>query len=134
MLPLPSAWTPEAGLSSEAGIPELWDTSVPIINGTYIDAVCSSLPPPWAKKESISHRALQRALLLRSLARWAKAGVEAKAHKLGLQEPKGVSTPLHRRLRLQISRLFKVCFYSRVYRQEYCLILVHLISLLLHHM
>ena len=44
MLPLPSAWTPEAGLSSEVGILELWDTSVPIISGTYIDAVCSFLP------------------------------------------------------------------------------------------
>ena len=44
MLPLPSAWTPKAGLSSEAGIPELWDTSVPVISGTSIDAFCSPLP------------------------------------------------------------------------------------------
>ena len=44
MFPLPLAWTLEAGLSSEAGIPELWDTSVPVISRTYTDAVCSSLP------------------------------------------------------------------------------------------
>ena len=42
MLPLPSAWTLEEGFSSEARIPELWDTSVLIIGGTYTDAVCSS--------------------------------------------------------------------------------------------
>ena len=93
------------------------------------------LTPPWAKRDSISHRALYRALLLYSQARWARAGVEVegKAHKPGLQGPRGVFTPLHRRLRLQISRLFRVCFYSCSYRQEYCLILVHLIPLLLHH-
>ena len=44
MFPLPSSWTPEAGLSLEAGIPDLWDTLVPIISGMYIDAFCSSLP------------------------------------------------------------------------------------------
>ena len=43
MLLLPSFWTLEARLSSEAGIPELWDTSGPIINGTCIDTICSSL-------------------------------------------------------------------------------------------
>ena len=44
MFPLSSAWTFEAGLFSKTGITELWDTSVPIISGTYIDAVYSSLP------------------------------------------------------------------------------------------
>ena len=44
MLPLPLAWTLEAGLFSEAGILELWDTSIPVINGKYIDTVCSFLP------------------------------------------------------------------------------------------
>ena len=32
------------GLPSEAGIPELWDTSILVISGTYTDAVCSPLP------------------------------------------------------------------------------------------
>ena len=32
------------GLSSKAGIIELWDTSILVINGTYTDTVCSSLP------------------------------------------------------------------------------------------
>ena len=44
MFPLPSAWTPEAGLFSKIGIPDLCDTSVIVISGTYTDLVCSSLP------------------------------------------------------------------------------------------
>ena len=43
MFPLPLAWTLEAGLSLEAGIPRLWDTSMLVIGGTYIDAICSLL-------------------------------------------------------------------------------------------
>ena len=31
-------------MSSEAGIPKLWDTSVPAISGTYTNIICSSLP------------------------------------------------------------------------------------------
>ena len=34
MLFLPTAWTLLTGLSTEAGIPRLWDTSVPIISET----------------------------------------------------------------------------------------------------
>ena len=44
MLPFPSAYTLEVGFSLEAEISELWDTSVPVISGTCIDVVCSSLP------------------------------------------------------------------------------------------
>ena len=44
MLSLPSAWTYEKGFPNEAGISELWDTSVLVINGTCIDTVCSFLP------------------------------------------------------------------------------------------
>ena len=92
MLALPLAWALEAGLSSEAGIQELWDNLVLVISGAYTDTVCSSLPPPWTKRDSICRRALHRAILLHSHARWARAGVEveveveveAKAHKLGL--------------------------------------------------
>ena len=54
------------------------------------------------------------------------------AHRPRLQAHRGASTPLHRGPRLQISRLYRVCFYSRAYGQEYCLILVHLIHLLVH--
>ena len=134
MLPLPSSWTLKAGLSSEARILELWDTSVPIISGMYTDAVCSSLPPPWTRRGGISRRALHKVLPLHIQARWTRAGVEvkAKAHKTGLQGPRGVSTSLHRRLSLQISVLFRVCFYSFAYGQECYLIMVHLILLLLH--
>ena len=92
------------------------------------------LTPPWARRDSINHKALHKGLLLRSQARWARAGVEveAKAHKPGRQGPRGMSSPLHLMLSLQISWLFRVLFYSLVYGQEYYLILVHLILLLLH--
>ena len=44
MLSLPPAWTHETRLPIEVGIPELWDTLVPIISGTCTDIVCLSLP------------------------------------------------------------------------------------------
>ena len=44
MLFLPSALTFEAGLPSEARIPKLWDSAVPVISGTGTDAVCSFSP------------------------------------------------------------------------------------------
>ena len=44
MFLLPPAWTHETRLPSEVGILELWDTPVPVINGTFIDSVYSSLP------------------------------------------------------------------------------------------
>ena len=44
MFPLTSAWTYEAGLPAEAGIPRLWETSVLVISGTCTEAVCSLLP------------------------------------------------------------------------------------------
>ena len=91
--------------------------------------------PPWAKGASISPRALHRSLLLHDQDRWARAGVEveARAHKPGLQGPRGVFTSSHLRPSLQISRSFRVHFYYLSYGQECCLILVHLIPLLLHH-
>ena len=59
--------------------------------------------------------------------------VEGRTHRPGLQGPKGVSMLSYLKLSFQISRLFKVLFYSFSYGQEYCLILVHLIHSLLHH-
>ena len=44
MLLLPSAQAYETGLSTEAGISELWDIIIPIISGTCANLVCSSLP------------------------------------------------------------------------------------------
>ena len=93
--------------------------------------------PPWAKGTSISLRVLYWPLLLPKQAGWAKewieVEVEAKAYKTGLQGPRGVSTPLHLKLSLQISRSFRVHFYSFAYGKEYYLIMVHLIHSLLHH-
>ena len=72
-------------------------------------------------------------LLLHNQAGWAKAWVrvevEAKAQKQGLHGPRGLSTASNLKLSLHI----RVHFYSLTYGQEYCLILVHLIPLLLHH-
>ena len=44
MLSLPPALTHEMGLPTKAGIPGLWDTSIPIISGTCTYTVCLSLP------------------------------------------------------------------------------------------
>ena len=44
MLPLSASWTREKGLPPEAGIPELWDTTVSGTNGASISTVCSFLP------------------------------------------------------------------------------------------
>ena len=41
MLLLPSAWTYEAGLPTEAWIPGFWAGAVPIIDGKSTDLVCS---------------------------------------------------------------------------------------------
>ena len=54
-------------------------------------------------------------------------------HRLGLQGPRGVSTPLQLRLSLQISWLFRVLFYFIAYGQVCYFILVHLIHSLMHH-
>ena len=54
MFPFPLAWTLKVGLSSKAGIPELWDTSVPVINGMYNRHSLFPLTPPWARRDSIS--------------------------------------------------------------------------------
>ena len=44
MFSLPLARAHKTVLPLEVGIPGLWDTSVPVISGTCIDLVCSSLP------------------------------------------------------------------------------------------
>ena len=44
MLPLSVAWTCETRLPPEAGIPELWDTTVSSTSGASTDTVCSFLP------------------------------------------------------------------------------------------
>ena len=49
MLLLPSAWTYEARLPVEAGIPGFWVDTVPVINGTGADSVCSF--SPWCGSE-----------------------------------------------------------------------------------
>ena len=64
------------------------------------------LIPVWARGTGINLRVLHEHLLLHKHARKARAWVEVKdrAYRSGLQGPKGVSTPLHHRLRLQISQ------------------------------
>ena len=42
MLPLSTAWTHEEGLPPETGIPEFWDSTVPVSGRTGEDIVYSS--------------------------------------------------------------------------------------------
>ena len=86
------------GLPSEVGVPDLWDTTVPVISGTCTDAVYSSLPHhgPWKK---VSVPVLHKHLLFHKHVRearvWVKVEDEDKAQRPGLQGPRGVSTPLY---------------------------------------
>ena len=54
------------------------------------------------------------------------------AHKLGLQGPRGVSTPLYHRLIVKINQICEVRFYSCTCLVEYYLNSDALYSLLLH--
>ena len=74
------------------------------------------LTPPWAREDNISPRVLHKHLLFRNTLQgpgktisilfcrhatrarvWVE--IEDKAHRLGLRRPRGMSTPLHHRLR-----------------------------------
>ena len=105
MFPLLSVWTYEAGFPSEARILGFWDDIVPVISGTGADAVCSFLPPSWAKETSISFRVWHKHLPCHRKAREARVWVEVgdRAHKPGLQGPRGISTQLYNRLSQRIS-------------------------------
>ena len=77
-----------------------------------------SLPRVVYEYEDVFPEELPR---LPSYRAWVKIGY--RAYRLRLWGPRGVSTPFHLRLSRQISRLFRVCFYSRAYGQEYCSVL-----------
>ena len=93
------------------------------------------LTPVLARETSISPRVLHKHLLLHRRAREARVWVEVedRAHKLGLQGPRGMSTSSYRRLSQRISRPYRVCFYYLAYGRGYYLIMVHRIPSLLHH-
>ena len=57
-----------------------------------------------------------QALVLHNLAGWARAGIKAKGHKPRIKGPRGMYTPSHLILSLQISRLFREDFYYIAYR------------------
>ena len=59
MLLLPSAWANEKGLSTKAGILELWDSAVPVISGTGVDIVCSFSPSAGQRDQYQSQGAAQ---------------------------------------------------------------------------
>ena len=123
MLPLPSAWASETGLSIEAGILELWDKKTQSLVGQARTQFVIS-HPMWAKGTNINLRVLYKSLLLHREAKvWVEA--EGRAHRLSLQGFKGVSTPSHHRLSQLISRLYRVCFYYLASGLRYCLIRVH---------
>ena len=70
------------------------------------------LTPVQVKGTDISLRVLHKNLLHHRQVREARVWVEVRdrAHRSGLQGPRGVSTSLHHKLSLQINRLYKVCF------------------------
>ena len=94
------------------------------------------LTPARSRGTSISLRVQHKHLPCHRQARESRVWVEVgdMAYKPGLWGPRGLSTQLRRRLRLQIIWLYMVYFYYRAYGQVYCLIPVHLIHLLLHLM
>ena len=51
MLLFPSAWAHEKGLSTKTRIPKLWDSAVPVINGTGADIVCFFSPSAGHKDQ-----------------------------------------------------------------------------------
>ena len=57
----------------------------------------------WARGTGINLKVLHEHLLLHRQAREARAWVEDRAHRPGLQWHRGMSTPLQHRLRLQIN-------------------------------
>ena len=91
MLPLSATWTCETRLPPEAGIPELWDTTVSGTSGVSTDTVC----PGWARGITFKRRVLCKCLLNHRQFREAKVWVEAEVsgHRPTLQGPKGVFTP-----------------------------------------
>ena len=68
----------------------------------------------WARGTDVSPRVLHKDLLFRRWAIWARAwvGVKVKTSRPVLQGPRGMSTLYYRRLSLQISMIYRVCFGS----------------------
>ena len=91
-------------------------------------------PPVWVRGTSISPRVLYEHLPLHRQARGVRAWVEAedRAHRLGHQGFRDVSTPSCHRLSQQISQLYRVCFCYLAYGQRYYLTRVHRIHSSLH--
>ena len=149
MFPLPPAQTHETRLPSEAGIPELWDTLVPVINGTCIDLVCSSLPHHGSgEPASVPGRCTGTNYFKirldgpghgsRSRPRQGSMSRQGSRSRPSLtsRDFKDLGGCLHHHTSgsaLKISWSFIVHFYSLSYGQECCLILVYLIPLLLDH-
>ena len=100
MFLVPPAWPLETGFPSDVGILELRDTLVPIISGTFIDVVCSSLPHHGPRKTVSVLGCYTNTYCLVDVPYGSGYGsrVGDKVHRPGLQGPKGVSTPLHHRL------------------------------------
>ena len=135
MFPLSSAWTLEARLSSEAGIPQLGDTSVPVINETYADAVCSPLPPTIGQERRYQLQGVVQGLTTsqsgqmgQSRGRGRNQGSQAET--LGTQGRVYAITP---QTEITYQSVIQGMFLLSRQWQEYCLIPVHLIPLLLHH-
>ena len=85
------------GLPIEAGIPGLWDTSVPIISETCTDTVCLSLHQHGPREPvSVPRFGIDTCYFVERPGLGSRSGTGLTGRNL--QGPRGVSTPLHLRL------------------------------------
>ena len=93
-------------------------------------------PLVWVRGTSMGPRVLCEHLTPHRQARGVRAWVEVedRAHRLGHQGFRDVSTPSRHRLSQQISQLYRVCFCYLAYGQGYYLTRVHRIHSSLHQL
>ena len=135
MFPLPPSWTHEMGLPSKAGIPELWDTPVPVISGLFTDSVCSFLPHhgPGELVSVPRHCTGPYHFTIRPDgpghgSRW-RLGLTSRDFK----DPGACLCHHTSCYACRPVGYLGYLFLSLAYGQEHYLIIVHLILLLLHH-
>ena len=131
MFPLPTAQTSETRLLVEVGILGPRDTSVPVISGMRTDAVCSFLPQCGLEEQVSALGCCKSAFCYTDkLEYWSRSRTGLVGRDI--RDPGRIYVivpPTAQR----ISQLYRVCLCYFAYGQGYCLILVHRICLLLHH-
>ena len=128
MLLLPSAWTYEAGLPTEAWIPRVLGRRSPSYQWDKCRHSLFLHTPVWIRGTSFSGRVLYKHLRQHRQVRGARLWIEVRdmAHRPGLRGPRGVSTPLYHKLSMQISRICRVCFHTCIFcmmhHVHYCIL------------